>query len=720
MKRILYIVGSILTALLLAAAGLALLLTTYSVEIDVTPHKERVLLELSERSRLEIRVDGDLQLQLGPRSGLRGQGLHIRNPALKEAGELLTADIAALEVETLALLSGRLEPTALNLEGGNIQVERDKSGRFNWDTAVEARSSSGGGKSENDWLTIDSLSIRVRDSRLTYADRRAGAGWEARAKAADIVPEGAVLRVDLDGSVNKSKVRLKGTTTTLSGVMDAHKPVPLDLSGNLLGLQVNVKGTVANPWSGAQVAAKLTLAGKSLAGLGPWIGKELAAQGPIKARLDLKGGGSSYKIAPFELALGKGRFDGSLTADFSGKRPRVDLDLGIEEVDARLLFPTAETDVEGLDSRGELFTDTPLSTAWMDAADIQARIRVSNVITPLLTSQDLDLNTELESRLLRVDLMGKAPGGRSLTAGLEIDGNTELITAVLRVKGDNLMLEPLLAATEARDMIKGDLDLSLEVRSTGASPNQMMRSLSGNVLLLVMQAEADLTQLDRLTPGARNLFGVLARPNAKLARVNCGLAAFDFRGGKTDVRGLVDSPDSTVVVNGNLDLGARTLDIRFVPNPKGAHLKVAAPVVIYGSLASPNYRVEKGALLVSLTELASRIVVPQLLLVDAFGAAVAENPCVKIATGKVEEQPVGALDGVTKPVEGGVKGAGAVVRGAGEVIKGAGGAVINGTGAVLKGVGGAVKGLFGSDRKRDESGSADRPSSEGEAPFEGE
>jgi hypothetical protein len=214
-----------------------------------------------------------------------------------------------------------------------------------------------------------------------------------------------------------------------------------------------------------------------------------------------------------------------------------------------------------------------------------------------------------------------------------------------------------------------------------------------------------------------NLFGLLTRPNADSAELNCGLAAFDFQGGRTKVNVLVDTPVSTVVAEGDLDLGAETLNIRVSPDAKGVHLKVAAPVVIQGPLASPDYSVEKGHLLVSLTELASKVAVPYLVLVDAFGDAVAENPCVKIASGKAEARQAGPLNLVTKPVETVTKGTGNLVKGTGAVVKDVGGAVVQGAGTLIKGVGGAVGGLLGGRRSEDDSGSDERRGQEGGSPF---
>lgn len=238
----------------------------------------------------------------------------------------------------------------------------------------------------------------------------------------------------------------------------------------------------------------------------------------------------------------------------------------------------------------------------------------------------------------------------------------------LGIEGDKLMIAPLVATTEASGMVKGDLDLSLDLRAAGGSANQLAHALNGK-LLLVEQAEADLTQLNRLTPGVRNLFGQLARSQAKLVRINCGVAAFELSGGQPQVRILVDTPDSTTVAHGHLDLGAEKLEIRVVPDPKSVHLKVAAPIVVSGSLTEPHYRIEKSGVLVSLADLATKIAVPQVMFADAFGETIAGNPCVTIATGRFKQQRAGPYKSISEPVKGGLEGTAAVVQGTGKLME---------------------------------------------------
>ena len=236
----------------------------------------------------------------------------------------------------------------------------------------------------------------------------------------------------------------------------------------------------------------------------------------------------------------------------------------------------------------------------------------------------------------------------------------------------------------------------------------MAGSLGGDLLLLVEGVEAPVQRLDGLGGGARAILGQILTPKSSTARIECGLVVLTFKTGRTEIKGVMDTPNAIVTGEGRLDLAKESIELRLVPRPKGvAILSVAAPVVVSGPLAAPDYRIEPGGLVTRLADLAARIVVPQLLLIDAFGQAGADSSCAKILAGKqslgdgprpleaVRGAAGSALDASGAVVRGageGVQGAGELIGGSGGPVRGAGGAVLEGTGKLIKGVGGLLKG----------------------------
>jgi AsmA protein len=672
MKRLMVLIAGTFALAVVVLLGSALVVVLVPMEADLSPYKAFVAREVRSRTGLELQVDGALFLQTGPVLGLRAKDVRIRSRGETQTTDVLKAGHIALELETLSLLYGVLEPRLLELEAARIQLERDASGRGNWEPDGAEAAISGAEQTNGLRFVAGRLRLRVHDSSMDYSDTTMADPLRVRVRSADVEPTDAGLHIVVDASVNDYPLQVKGTTATLSQLMERADPLPIDVEGELLGLSLRAEGKLVDPRAGGEVAADLRIRGESLRGLAPWLGAAASKLGPVEAMVRVSGKQNLVRIEPFGVTLGKGRFDGAAVLDLKDKRPRVQLTLSIDAIDLGPLLRRSEGTRPRTQKKSgaPLFGGERLPLDWMDAANGTAKVKVRTLDTGYATLTEMDADIELQGRRLGVVARGQAPGGRAFSADLVFDGATKVPIVKLRLKGDKLLIEPLIATTEAEGLIRGDVDVSAELQAEGESPDRMADALRGKIALLIEHAEADVKGLDQLVGGVNALVGQLVTPGQKLAKVNCGLVAFDFAGGRSQVQGLLDTPYSTVVAQGELDLGAETISLRVSPSAKGATLSVASPVSVRGSLSDPVVEVEKGGLLLTLTDLGSKVALPQLLLVDAFGNAVSANPCVKIAAGQIDQDSYGP--------------AGTVVQGAGEV---------------LNGVGDAVKGLFGGETK---------------------
>jgi hypothetical protein len=318
------------------------------------------------------------------------------------------------------------------------------------------------------------------------------------------------------------------------------------------------------------------------------------------------------------------------------------------------------------------------------------------------------LTATLTDRSLRLTGTGKAQQDRALVLNLGLDARGADPRLDLELRANKLRIAPLAAGTGVEGQVSGDLDAWVKIQANGSSEAAMAASLAGNLLLLVEGMEAPVQSLDSLGGGIRAVVGQIVTPRSSTARIECGLVVLTFEVGRTDIKSVMDTPNSTVTGEGRLDLARETIELRLVPQPKGVRvLSVAAPVLVSGRLAAPDYRIEPGALLTGLSQLAARVAVPQLLLVDAFGSAVAGSSCGQILAGKVpagaEYGPLGGVrdaagaaleapGALVKGVGGLVKDAGGAAIGAGSLVKDAGGAVLEGASGLIKGAGGLIKG----------------------------
>lgn len=686
-----------------------------------------------ERTVLNLDIRGDSLAGLSPllgdavaldqpvRGSLRFDGadgayriealdLSLGEQRVSARGDLAWTSQRALEItgaEVELGEGGGKQPLALAIESARLGADRD---RIDFDADIRLLGLSVSARGGIEYRKKPALlGARVE---LSGRSLERLAPWIG-AEASRLGPLSARFELATDGEVHElsrarvilAETRFDGRVTLDSTAGEDHPA--FDLAGNLLGFEVAAKGAISRDGEGPRLAAGVDVSAPTLAGLQPWIGARPSGLGPVSARFDVAAHGAILRFAKIRLAIAGQRLNADVVLERSGARPALELDLATEHLDLGALAGKESLAQSSLGDqrRGskQLFSAAPFKLDWMDKLDLNGRLRAGELVSGPLRWSDAEIQVRQSAGRLLLDVSGKALSGRPITASLDLDARRNPPSAQLRLDGDKLRIAPLVAATPAAGMIDGELDLAIALSGSGESPHALVRALGGRVVLLVEGAETDLADLERLTPGLRDLFGLLARRDAADARINCAVAALDVSGGHSDLSAVIDSRDSLVVAGGTLDLDAETLAVRVVPEPKGVNLRVSVPIRISGSLASPRVEVQTAGVLGSLAERLSRVAVPHLLIVDALGEAVAGNPCVRIASGR--DQPVGRSGPaaiVTRPVEATVRGAGSVVEGAGRVVKGVGGSVVNGVGGVLRGVGGVLGGGRGREDVRSE------------------
>ncbi|MEE8286644.1 MAG: AsmA family protein [Gammaproteobacteria bacterium] len=142
--------------------------------VDSDHYKRLVVALVKEHTGLELHVDGDVRLRMFP--GLRLTVSHTRlaNPPGFSTSDLARLPWLMVEVKLLPLLAGRIEPTAVDLVGLRLNLERDERGRGNWQTtgAVEQRSHAGQENAADTLLAAMTVGeLNVREATLHWRDQ---------------------------------------------------------------------------------------------------------------------------------------------------------------------------------------------------------------------------------------------------------------------------------------------------------------------------------------------------------------------------------------------------------------------------------------------------------------------------------------------------------------------------------------------------------------------
>ena len=160
-KTLLLILGAVFGLLLLAAVVLSLWL-------DLGPYKLRIEAAASEASGMEVRIAGHIGVGFFPGLHVTLRDVQVRN----RDTDLFTARKAQVGVDLRALLKQRVQVRTLALDAPRLNIERDRAGRFNFETD----------KPETGPLPeFDLASLSVSDATLRYTDQQTGRTVEAAA-----------------------------------------------------------------------------------------------------------------------------------------------------------------------------------------------------------------------------------------------------------------------------------------------------------------------------------------------------------------------------------------------------------------------------------------------------------------------------------------------------------------------------------------------------------
>ncbi len=684
-RRIALIFGFLVLGLLV------LLVLGAPYRVHLAESRVVILDRLAQASGLEIRVAGDLILQLGSWVGVEAEQVSLRNPAWEGEQSLLRADRIALELALLPLVSGHVKLGALMAENAEVNLQWDPAGRLNWQPkpyAAAPREGDEGGR----LVPSERAALAVRNARIRAVDERVGRDitLSVRNASSKVRTDGKLIDLVIDADLNGTPIEARGSLASPVALLEADKPYPIDIEINALGITGGVRGTLANPRSGAELAVEINLHGKSLAGFAPWLGKRRASIGPLEAQMQFTGSGSSYDFAPLKLQIAEGELSGDVHLALGGERPSLVAQLDAHDLDlvAWLPEPKPRTDqvaVGDAERPGKVFSGQPLALHWMGLLDADVTLQAEAMKLPYSGLTDFTAKGLLKAKKLDIQAKGSAKGGTALSLGLGIDAGSSDAVATLKLDGDQLQVQELVANTAATGAVEGKLNVVADLRGRGRSVATIMAGLDGQFLSLLTDGKANLKQVDQIVGGAKAVLGQMVTPDASLAKVNCALISINFEHGKGELQSLLDTEYSTVRGSGQIDLAAETLKLEIDPKAKGVTLSVATPVTVEGALSGPSVRVDDGGVLATVTALVTKVTLPTLIFVDAFGDAVATGACTQILQ-QGGEYEIGGGDG--KRIETGTK---------------------KGVEGLLKGTKKTVKGLFGEGNK-----------ASGEEPVQGE
>jgi uncharacterized protein involved in outer membrane biogenesis len=646
-----------LAVVLILAVGVVILLN-----LDFNEYKEQIAAEAKKATGRELKIGGDLKLNLFTFSpGLTVSDVRFANAAWGSRPNMAQIEWFEVKVDLLPLINGRLAVDRIVLSGANILIEKNKAGQGNYEFKSTAasqpkaqdpgkageKSPAGGSKSGN-LQSIGIKEVRIERSVLTYRDAAAAKPLVLGVKTMRLTGgTDDPLKIEMTGDYNKAPFSVDGKFGSLSHLLKAVKPWPLDIVAKAGGATVTVKGTVAKPLEAAALNVTFSVAGDDLSKLEGLAGASVPPLGPyaisgvVTGRAD-----TAIKVGNLSAKIGKSSLTGVAELRLKG-RPALSATLQSDLLDLNdFLKPAEAVKVKSTPagkgktpaakkgkSSDRLFPDDPLPVEGLRAADASVDLMVKKVAGQKVAIKDLNAKLRLRDGDLSLDPLSVHVAKSTINSRIRL--NAKPVTPVLSVKlsGKQVDIGKLLGDLGVTDVVIGAIDADIDVNGSGKSVRALMAGLDGKTSIVMGKGRMKSDALEGLLGGVgKALTQFVVGKKSEYTVINCFINKFDVKNGvATSKTTVFDTEYASIFGKGNINLGTERIAFDVDPQPKSSKLSATAvPLEVRGTLAKPTYALNKAAAIGRVGGIVGALTGKQVPGLTGGGSGAATgNPCVQ-------------------------------------------------------------------------------------------
>jgi uncharacterized protein involved in outer membrane biogenesis len=510
----------------------------------------------------DLKISGPVTLSFLPSISVSAERLSLSNASWASSPDMLNLQRIDLDIKTWPLLTKRIELSNVKLTGLELLLQKNVSGKANWDmnvvTAdVASSSSASNGNGNIDTSSVgDNLiymaSVSVADAQIKY-QAPSGAISSYQIKRLSLVESGDKTSVSLNMQALGQTLELNGKTGRISELWkqwdtsSTQFPVEFNLSMN--GKSMLIKGEVSKtPKTKPEML--LNLSSKAF----DWPSLDAPANPPTK---NVDRGQSAPNVAPAPALHQPSKPQAKYL--FSNESIPFD---ALPQAQGKIVINIGELGlskrkpIENLQATLRLdgsTIDIPALTFQMGkgSADLQIKLSELNTINPILSARGVTKDFTLENLLSRLDSNSKISGGA--------------------------------------------MKLAFDIKTSGGSPHLMAANSNGKIQLSVAQAQMDtnflndagdfvVTLLDSMNP---------MRKKTSETLLECAVAYLPINNGQINIANTVGAETDRldVVLAGSINLKTEAVNLTIDPREKSGlttGLDLAGLVKMSGTLANPE------------------------------------------------------------------------------------------------------------------------------------
>ena len=429
------------------------------------------------------------------------------------------------------------------------------------------------------------------------------------------------LQVDGKGTYRKAPLLIQLRSSgllPLAASDSAAVAVPLWLDVHADKTRIRVDGTATDLLHFGGMDATFVASGPSLAAVGDALGVTLPTTAKFATHGRLRKHGAVWDAGIAAMDIGSSRLNGQFKFDNGPAVPVLTGKLGgsrLALADLGPAFGAAAPDAPASASNakpGKVIPDREFDIPSLKAmnADVGVQLAVLDLGTTLLEPfRPLKGHITLRDGVLNLkDLLARTSAGEVQgLIGLDSRPANPKWNADLRWSG--IQLDRFI---KARDIavrkdaggakpdvgyISGALGGNAQLRGEGKSSAKLLASLDGTARLWVRDGTVSHILVEAAGIDVAQALGVFIKGDDKLP-MQCALAQFDLVNGKLMPEVFViDTKDTTMLIDGELSLASESLDLRMTAHPHDfSPLALRTPVKVTGPFNDPHIRPEVGPL----------------------------------------------------------------------------------------------------------------------------
>jgi len=613
-----------LKRILAAIAVLIVLIVAAAALLPSSFWRWLIIHEVASKTGRPVSIDGAVTVHLftlNPRLIVEGFTLGNAPWASDKPMTAVGKFDATLSLKSLLTLHVIFPRVAIDAPA--IDIERDASGRANWEFSHAAAKSSSGASAPLHLPVIQELNLtngtltavdRVR--KLTFSGQ---VSVQENQKAAD----NHALKLRGSGTLNAKPFQLVLDGEPLIGVLPS-KPYSFETSISAADIKLHAEVRISHPFDLAALEATFRLSGSDLADVYYLTGLALPNTPPYEVSGTMVRDKLRFKVDDFRGRLGSSDIGGNLAVDTGPKRPKLTATLVSKQLNmADLAAPlgTEATPALKPNSLAPASARSPAATAASAAAnappppslllpdaDLQVqRVRgmdadvhfdAAAVTAAKMPMRKVNFHLNLDDGKIVLDPLAFTLPQGEFSGTIAINAQGALPQTSIDMKLSNVDLAEFKPKSSKDSPLAGRLLGRVKLHGTGTSVHKTAADASGDVTMVVPQGEmkealAELTGID-LSRG----LGLILTKNESKTDIRCGVANFKAGDGQLKASTFViDTTNVLVTGQGDINLKDETLDLSLQGKPKKARmLRLRTPITVRGTLLQPKIGVDPGKL----------------------------------------------------------------------------------------------------------------------------